>query len=132
MIVGEITFLLERGFVVMVFLRSVSLVAVFFIGIALALPLKAQTVATLNVSARVVEECTVRSKRELFRLARRLNDASIIARCSKGVVSRVNTRVVTVPNLQPSVVPISRTTSRTVKRTNSAGNIDVMLVTVSY
>lgn len=118
----------------MVFIRPVSLAIALFAGIFLALPLAAQTTATLNVSARVIEECTViaRTKRELFKLARRLNDPSIITRCSKGVVSRVNQSVVKVANLQPRVALPTRTTSKRRVRSSSRRDRDVVLVTVTY
>lgn len=116
----------------MVYFRPVSLAIVFLVGIFLALPLEAQTTATLNVSARVVEECTVRSKRELFRLARKLNDPGIIQRCSKGVSSRVSQRVVKSANLQPPAVPVTRISSRKFRRSGSSRTVDVVLVTVSY
>ncbi|MGI9487659.1 MAG: hypothetical protein ACR2RF_17625 [Geminicoccaceae bacterium] len=123
----------------MVFFRPVSLAAALFAGIFLALPLKAQTSATLNVSARVIEACTViaKSKRELVKLARKLNDLSIIRRCSKGVVSRVNQKVVKSANLQPRVaVPSSAgktsVSKKRIVRSSSSGDADVLLVTVTY
>ncbi len=116
----------------MVLFRSVLLSIAFFAGILLALPLKAQTSATLNVSARVVEECTVRSKRELFHLARKLNDPSIIRRCSKGVVSRVNHQIVKSANLHPPAAQAARVSSKRIHRLSATGGADVMLVTVTY
>ena len=117
----------------------VSLAIALFAGIFLTLPLKAQTSATLNVSARVVEACTViaKSKRELVKLARKLNDPSIIRRCSKGVVSRVHQKVVKSARLQPrGVVPSSVSkasfSKKRIARSRSSGDADVVLVTVTY
>ncbi len=112
--------------------RPVSLAIILFVGIFLAMPLKAQTSATLNVSARVVEECTVKSKRELFKLARKLNDPSIIRRCSKGVVSRVHHKVVKIGNLQPSGAVPSRVSRKQFVRSSPSGATDVVLTTVTY
>ena len=123
----------------MVFFRPVSLAAALFAGIFLALPLKAQTSATLNVSARVIEACTViaKNKRELVKLARKLNDLSIIRRCSKGVVSRVNQKVVKSANLQPrGAGPFSagktNVSKKRIVRSSPSGDTDVVLVTVTY
>jgi hypothetical protein len=88
----------------------------------------------LNVTARVVQECTVtaKSKRELVKLARKLRDPSIISRCSKGVVSRVDRQRVKVANLQPRTA-LPRTISRKrVDRSTIKGQTDVVLVTVTY
>lgn len=117
----------------MVVIRSAALTLGLLLGIALAAPLEAQTSASLNVSARVVEECTVGSKRELYKLARKLNDASVLTRCSIGVVSRVDQRVVKIPRPQPSSAAPTRVSSRRlVKSSISSSSIDVVLVTVTY
>jgi|GEM_PF-4113262 len=121
----------------MVVVRSTAFAIPFFLGIVLAAPIDAQTSATLNVSVRVVEECTVRSKRELVRLARKLNDPGLIRRCSKGVVSRVDQKVVKVANIQPDVAGSSRVSrpsvsKKRVVRSTISGETDVVLVTVTY
>ncbi len=120
----------------MVFIRSAALTVPLLVGIALAAPLKAQTTATLTVSVRVVEECTATSKRELVRLARKLNDPGLIRRCSKGVVSRVNQRVVKVANIQPSAPGFGasnrQVSKKRVLRSTINGAADVVLVTVTY
>ncbi len=123
----------------MVLVRPVSLVIALFASVFFVLPLKAQTSATLNVSARVVEECTViaKSKRELVKLARKLNDPSIIRRCSKGVVSRVNQRVMKIAKLQPPVSSASSVGKTSISkkrfvRSSASGDADVVLVTVTY
>ena len=118
----------------MVVLRSAVLAITFFIGTTLPAPLEAQASATLNVSARVVQECTVsvKSKRELVKLARRLNDPSIIRRCSKGVVSRVDQRVVQSASFQPRAAQPARFSQKRVVRSTVSGQADVVLVTVSY
>ena len=116
----------------MAFVRYASLAIALSAGITLAAPLEAQTTATLNISARVVEECTVRSKRELVKLARKLNDPGLIRRCSQGVQSRVDQQVVKGANLQPlSAVP-TRLSKQRVSRLTLAGKADVVLVTVTY
>ncbi len=123
----------------MVLVRPVSLVIALFASVFFVLPLKAQTSATLNVSARVVEECTIiaKSKRELVKLARKLNDPSIIRRCSKGVVSRVHQRVVKVAKLQPPATPHpgagrASISKKHIVRSSASGDTDVVLVTVTY
>lgn len=116
----------------MAVVRSAAFVFALLTGFALATSLEAQTSATLNVSVRVVAECTVLSKRELVKLARELNDPSLIRRCSKGVLSRVNQRVVDLANLQPSQPVPSTTTKKRVVRTVKSGRTDVVLVTVTY
>ena len=120
----------------MVFIRSAVLTVPLLVGIALAAPLKAQTTATLTVSVRVVEECTATSKRELVRLARKLNDPGLIRRCSKGVVSRVNQRVVKVANIQPPAPGFGagsrQISKKRVLRSTINGEADVVLVTVTY
>lgn len=116
----------------MVVVRSAAIAIAFLAGATLAAPLEAQTSATLRVSVRVVEECTVLSKRELVKLARRLNDPSLIRRCSKGVVSRVNQRVVDITSLQPNVSVPSTTSRKRVVRSTKNGKADVVLVTVTY
>lgn len=116
----------------MVFARPASLAIALAAGLFLAPPLEAQTSATLNVSARVIEECTVKSKRELFMLAYKLKDPSIITRCSKGVVSRINQSVVKAANLQPRVAVPSNVSSKQFVRSSSSGKREVVLVTVTY
>lgn len=118
----------------MVSLRSITPAFLLIAGLVLAVPVEAQTTATLNVSARVVEECTVsaRSKRQLFELARKLNDFSIIRRCSKGVVSRVDKQIVRVANLQPVVGIPKRFSQKRVVRSTRSGKANVVLFTVSY
>jgi hypothetical protein len=112
--------------------RPIALAIALLAGVGLAAPLGAQTTATLNVTVRVVEECTVRSKRELVKLARRLNDPSLIQRCSKGVVSKVNHRVVDIANLQPVEPVHARSISKHVVRATKSGETEVVLVTVTY
>jgi hypothetical protein len=116
----------------MIVARSAALAIALLGGAGLATSLDAQTTATLNVTVRVVEECTVLSKRELVKLARKLNDPSLIRRCSKGVVSRVNQRVVDIAKLQPVEPVRSRTKTKRIVRTTKSGETDVVLVTVTY
>ena len=116
-------------------LVSLSLAIALWVGVIfLAAPLEAQTSATLNVTARVVQECTVsaKSKRELVKLARKLNDLSIIRRCSKGVVSRVDKKTTTITNLRQPVSSSRKVTKKRVSRSTINGQTDVVLVTVSY
>ncbi len=116
----------------MIVARPVALAIALLAGAGLTAPLDAQTTATLNVTVRVVEECTVLSKRELVKLARRLNDPSLIRRCSKGVVSRVDHRVIDFANLQPAEPVHSRSISKHVVRVTKSGEAEVVLVTVTY
>ncbi|MDH3662027.1 MAG: hypothetical protein OEU92_18690 [Alphaproteobacteria bacterium] len=123
----------------MVFVRSIGLATALIAGIALAAPIKAQTSATLNVTARVIEECTVFSKRELVKRARELNDPGLIRRCSASVLSRVSQKTVKAGNLRgPLVVPVrsgnatAKLSKKCVSRSTIAGHTDVVLVTVSY
>ncbi len=116
-------------------LRSLSLVVPMVLAFVAASPIQAQTSATLNVTARVIEECTVvtGSKRELAKLARKLNDPGLLQRCSKGVVSRVDRRVTTVAALRAPVVRQPATSTRKhVTRRSVPGAADVVLVTVTY
>jgi hypothetical protein len=107
---------------------------VFALGIIAAAPLEAQTTATLTVTARVVDECTVgvKSKRELAKLARQLNDPSILRRCSKGVVSRVNQKVTRLANVAPVVRQPAALSKKTARRHAKSGKADIVLVTVTY
>lgn len=98
-------------------------------------PLQAQNSGTLSVSAQVVNECTVllgKSKREIARLARQLEDPSILRRCSRGVVSRVDRRVVRVPISTLPVARPSTVSRKNVVRRTASGHVDVVLLTVSY
>jgi len=121
----------------MVVVRSATLAITFFLGMALATPLQAQTSATLSITARVVQQCTVSSKRELVSLARRLNDPSLLRTCSIGVVNRVDERLVKYGDIRqvqlasPSVSNASISRQQIV-RTNPNGQTDVVLVTVTY
>ena len=101
-------------------------------GLGFTVPLEAQTTATLNVSAVVVEECTIRVKRELVKLARRLKDPSIIRRCSKGVRSRVDQSVVKLAAFRPSAPVPPKVSKKRLSKIIHGGNMDVVLVTVSY
>lgn len=119
----------------MVFLyRSVlftATMAIFFV----AMPAQSQTSATLNVSARVVEECVISSaeKRRLARLVRQAGRRVDIAqRCSKGVVSRVNERSVSRTTFRPRAPLPPRINRQRVAKRTSAGRSDVVLVTVTY
>lgn len=116
----------------MVVIRSAALAFSLLAGTALAAPLEAQTSATLHVSVRVVEECTVKSKRELVKLARQLNDPDLIRRCSAGVSSQVEQRVVKVADIQPTPAARPHVSKATLKRSTIHGNADVVLVTVTY
>lgn len=121
----------------MVLIRSAVLAIVIFAGVVISAPLEAQTSATLNVTVRVVQECTVQSKRELVELAFRLNDPGLIRRCSKGVVSRVNQQVVNVEEIQSNPGAVSSpanpaVSKQQVVRTNPNGQTEVVLVTVTY
>ena len=116
----------------MVVVRSLAVAIAFVAGIAFAAPLMAQPSATLNVSARVVEECTVKSKRELVKLARKLNDPGLIRRCSKGVVSRVDQKVVKIAKLRPRSAASRNVSRKRVVRSTVGGQADVVLVTVTY
>ncbi|MGI9510900.1 MAG: hypothetical protein ACR2QJ_16290 [Geminicoccaceae bacterium] len=119
---------------VMIFVRSVALMIAFLVGASLVTPVAAQTNATLNVTARVVQECTViaKSKRELVKLARRLNDPSIIQRCSKGVVSRVDKKTVKISRFPTRSAVSGKTSKKRVTRSTIGAKADVILVTVSY
>lgn len=131
---AEIAFYSSEVLDAMFAVRSVAVVIAFLASLAFATPLSAQVTATLNVSARVISECTVtvRSKRELAQLARRLNDPGLIRRCSKGVVSRVDQRIVKSARLPTRATSPRRVSgSRTVRRT-TAGRSDVLLFTVTY
>lgn len=116
----------------MVFVRSIVLVTALVVGATLAAPSIAQTSATLRVTARVVEECTVKSKRELIKLARKRNDPGLIRRCSKGVVSRVSHGVIKRANLRPPVAVPAKLSKKYVSRSTIDGMADVVLVTVTY
>lgn len=116
----------------MVFFRSAVPILAVLAGTMYAAPLGAQTSATLSVSARVIEECTALSKRELVRLARKLNDPSLISRCSKGVSSRVSQQVVNVASLQPRVSLPPKISQKRFGRSTINGQADVFLVTVTY
>ncbi|MEZ5930778.1 MAG: hypothetical protein R3F54_02285 [Alphaproteobacteria bacterium] len=116
----------------MVLFRSAALTLAVLAGTTLAAPLGAQTSATLGVSARVIEECTAQSKRELVRLARKLNDPSLISRCSKSVSSQVNLQVVNVASLQPRVALPPQISQKRLGLSTIKGQADVFLVTVSY
>lgn len=113
-------------------IRSAAFAIVMATGLALAAPLEAQATATLNISAVVVEECTIRVKRELVKLARRLKDPSIIRRCSKGVRSRIDESVVDIADLRPPVPAPPRISKHRLSKIFSGGKVDVVLVTVSY
>ena len=114
------------------FVRPAFFAIALFAGITLAAPLKAQATATLKVTARVVNECTIYSKRELVKRARALNDPSLIRRCSKGVVSRVDQRRVKISQLRPRTpMPGGRSKKRISRRT-APGSADVVLFTVTY
>ena len=116
------------------YLRAAAIGIVCLVSLGAAPSLDAQTSATIQVSARVVEECTVSvgSKRELVKLARKLGDPSIVRRCSKGVLSRVDRRAVTRASLLPAVAVTPGVSSRRVAKVTTAGKADVLLVTVSY
>ena len=118
----------------MIVLRSILTVAVFAIVITMAPRLEAQTASTLTVTARVVEECIVgvTSKRELVKLARRLNDPSIIRRCSEGVRSNVDQKVTRIATVTPAIRQPSDVSTKSSRRSVKFGEADVVLVTVSY
>ncbi|MGI9416389.1 MAG: hypothetical protein ACR2RA_00985 [Geminicoccaceae bacterium] len=122
---------MSEVFCAMIAVRSIAVAITLLAGLSLAAPLQAQT-ATLNVSARVIAECTVGSRRELARLARRLNDPSLIRRCSKGVVSRVDRRVVKVAKLKTRPAQSRRVSRKRSPRRTLAGETDVVLFTVTY
>ncbi len=116
------------------FRRTIFLAAMLFIFLS-ALPLQAQTSATLNVTVRVVEECeiSVLLKRRLAYLARKTGRTDLLQNCSRGVVSRVSERSVDWSVLQPRA-PLRRQqiTREQLARRTSAGRSDVVLVTISY
>ena len=116
----------------MVFVRSVILATAVVAGIALTTSSQAQTSATLRVTARVVEECTVKTKRELIQLARKRNDPGLIRRCSKGVVSRVDQRRVNILNLRPRTPAPSSISKQRTSASTVNGQAEVILVTVTY
>jgi len=107
--------------------------AICGIAIVSTIPLEAQTTATLNVTARVVEECTVGvlSRRERVKLARRLNDPTIIRRCSTNVQSRVDQNVTRIATINPPVRQRVDVSSRSSRR-QVDGEVDVFLVTFTY
>lgn len=118
----------------MVSMRSLAPVFLLIAGLTMAAPLQAQTTATLNVSARVVEECTVSAKNKLLlaRLAKKLGDPDIVRRCSFGVVSRVDKQVLSVANLQPASSAQRWSSQKRVVRSTPWGKANVVLFTVSY
>ncbi len=99
-----------------------------------ALPLQAQTTATLNVTVRVVAECVISAelKRRIELLARQGRRTDFMHNCSKGVVSRVSERTVDWSVLRPATPLPPRIDRKKVARMTSAGRSDVVLVTVSY
>jgi hypothetical protein len=113
--------------------RSVFL-AVLMAVIFLTTPGRAQTGATLNISARVVEECVISAalKRRIERLKRKTGRTDIIQTCSPGITSRVNERTVDATVLQPTAPLPGQTTVTRAVRTTPKGRADVVLVTVTY
>ena len=91
----------------------------------------------MSITARVVEQCTVSSKRELVALARRLNDPSLLRTCSVGVANCVDEQVIQVqdiPQLQLTNQSVSkaRVSKQRIVRPATDGETDVVLVTVTY
>lgn len=100
-----------------------------------AMPAQTQTTATLNVTARVVEECVISSaeKRRLARLVRQgVSREDLKLRCSKGVVSRVNQRMINRSTFRPSAPLPRRIDRRRVAKRTAVGRSDVFLTTVTY
>jgi hypothetical protein len=113
--------------------RSVFIIAIMAFG-STAMPGWAQTSATLNISARVVEECVISAalQRRIERLQRKTGRTDIIQTCSPGVSSRVDEQTVSPALLQPAS-PLPQPTSVTrAPRTAAKGRADVILVTVTY
>ncbi len=118
----------------MAFLHRSIFLTIMMAAFVATMPGQAQTSATLNVTVRVVEECVISAalKRRIARLARKTGRTDILQTCSKGVVSKVNERMVNQTVLQPTApLPSAINTARIAKKT-SAGRSDVVLVTVSY
>lgn len=124
----------------MVMICRYALLAAFLAGFTLAnTPLQAQNSATLTVTARVVEQCTISTREQRARAEqrRRTRAPEIYRRCSNGVVGRVNRRSVKVTELRPHH-PLPPRVSRKVisrnviGRASSAGRSDVVLFTVTF
>ena len=113
-------------------IRSAACAIVMVACLSLAAPLEAQATATLNISATVVEECTIEVRRELVELARRLKDASVLRRCSKGVHSHIHERVLKFADLPPLVPAPPRVSKKRLSKIIRNGQEEVVLITVSY
>ena len=124
-----------RLYVSMIILRRVVLLLAVVPFFLMAMAAQAQTSATLNVTARVVEQCEIsaaekrRAARILRKTGRRID---ISQRCSKGVVSRVDERPVSRTIFLPDVPQPRRISKRRVVKRTAAGRDEVFLVTVTY
>ena len=108
--------------------------ALFTVCLAIAAPAHAQTAATLNVSARVVEQCTIslKARKSLILLALRTGRRELLQKCSGGIVGRVDQRSVASAALQPRIALPARIRKAVIAKRTSSGRSDVVLVTVSY
>ena len=130
----EITRPSNEVYAVMTPILRLALFAACLVGLANAAPVQAQTSATLNVTARVIEQCTisVRARKALILLALRTGRRDILQKCSKGVVSRIDQRSVASARLQPRFALPSRIKRTRVVKKALPGGSDVVLVTVTY
>ena len=117
-----------------IFHRFISIALTVIIAL-FSLPAEAQKSATLTVSVRVVEECVITAalKRKLAQQLREGVRTDFRQRCSRGVRSRVNERVVDRRSIftPPARLP-RQIDKRRFSRRSSNGRSDVVLLTVSY
>ena len=100
-----------------------------------AMPAQAQTSATLNVTARVVEQCVIsaKDKRRMARILRKTGRRIDLSQnCSSGVVSRVSERPVKRSVLRPTAPLPPRISKARIAKRLAAGGSDLYLVTVTY
>lgn len=119
----------------MVMICRYAFLVACLVGLALtAAPLQAQTSATLNVTVRVVAQCTISAKAQkaLALLALRAGRPELLHKCSRGVVSKVNRRAVKVAELRPRKPLPPGLSKKRFTKTTSAGSSDVVLFTVTY